>query len=158
MTALAADSGFRTVRCCGGVAEVLQCCFSVAEWLRCCGSVAVVRSVVPVDPVGGPATDLVGDLQSVVRSVRWVAPVCPVDASVRSVVRSVVRSMIQSVIRSVVWSVCGPVRAVWVETRPYNGRPASDAWTSVAQACFPLPRIPGFARCGLWSFETRPAP
>ena len=83
MTALAADSGFRTVRCCGGVAVVFRCCCSVAEGLRwCCGSVAVVRAVVPVDgPVGGPVTDLLGDLQSSGRSGgQWSGPVsCPVS-------------------------------------------------------------------------------
>ena len=74
------------------------CCGAVAYGLRwCCCSV-------PVDGlVGGPVADLVGDLQSVVQSVRWVIPVCPV----RSVVQSVVRSLIPSAIRSVVWSLCG---------------------------------------------------
>ena len=51
-----------------------------------------------------------------------VVAVCPVDGPVvRSVVRSLVRSVIRSVIRSVVWAT------------PCNGRPASDAWRSVAQ-------------------------
>ena len=82
--AQAADVGFRTFWCCGGVA-VLR---------KGCGGAAVVRSVVPpVDvPVGG--------------TVRWSSSV------VRSVVRSVVPSVVWFVVWSVVQFVVRYVRSV----------------------------------------------
>ena len=106
--AQAADSGLRTVWCCGGVA-VLR---------KGCGGVAVVRSVVPVDdPVGGPVGGMV---RSVVR------------LAVRSVVKSVGRgSGLWSGEWSSLWS--GPCGLWSVKARPaeYNGLPASVACSFV---------------------------
>ena len=104
-----ADSGFRTVRWCGGVA-VLR---------KGCGGVALVR-LVPVDMA-----------RSMVQSVVWSGgpvggPVtCPVGGPVGGLVCGLVEGPVCGVARAV----CGPVKT---RPAPYNGLPASNAWISVA--------------------------
>ena len=146
------------------------CCDGVAVALRWSGqwSQSRVRSVVRSavgSPLGCPVTNLVGDLVGglvggpVCRSVgarRWCGGLVggPIGCLVTDAVGDPAGGALVGgpVFGLVDGRVCGRVRAVCspVETRPapYNGRPATNAWTSVAQAgscsfvTFEIPQTP----------------